>query len=102
MNEILIIRDLYKTYNNGPQQVNVIKGINLQVKTGEIVVIIGPSGVGKSTLMHLKGFGGLEKAQWHVESSTATSYEKCNDKKTKNYRPYYHPYYLWNSCRLLG
>jgi lipoprotein-releasing system ATP-binding protein len=59
MNEILSICNLHKTYNNGPQKVNVIKGIDLQVNTGEIVVIIGPSGVGKSTLMHL--IGGLDR-----------------------------------------
>lgn len=59
MSKILITKDLQKTYNNGPQKVEVIKGIDLEVSTGEVVVIIGPSGVGKSTLMHV--IGGLDK-----------------------------------------
>jgi lipoprotein-releasing system ATP-binding protein len=59
MSNILITKDLQKTYNNGPQKVEVIKGIDLEVSTGEVVVIIGPSGVGKSTLMHV--IGGLDK-----------------------------------------
>jgi lipoprotein-releasing system ATP-binding protein len=59
MNKILITENVYKTYQNGPQKVEVIKGIHLEVNTGEIVVIIGPSGVGKSTLLHL--VGGLDK-----------------------------------------
>lgn len=59
MSKILITKDLQKTYNNGPQKVEVIKGIDLEVNTGEVVVIIGPSGVGKSTLMHV--IGGLDK-----------------------------------------
>ena len=41
------VSDLYKSYG----QDEVLKGINLTVKSGEIVVIIGPSGTGKSTLL---------------------------------------------------
>jgi lipoprotein-releasing system ATP-binding protein len=59
MSKILITKNLQKTYNNGPQKVEVIKGIDLEVNIGEVVVIIGPSGVGKSTLMHV--IGGLDK-----------------------------------------
>jgi len=58
MNNILNIKDLCKTYQTGPQEVEVLKNINLDLVTGEIVVIMGPSGVGKSTLLHL--IGGLD------------------------------------------
>jgi lipoprotein-releasing system ATP-binding protein len=50
--------DIYKTYTNGPQPIEVIKGIDLIVIEGELIVIMGPSGVGKSTLLHL--IGGLD------------------------------------------
>ena len=59
MSKLLITRNLVKTYTNGPQEVNVLKGIDLEINRGEMAVIIGPSGVGKSTLLHL--VGGLDK-----------------------------------------
>jgi lipoprotein-releasing system ATP-binding protein len=58
-NTILHVDDLTKTYQSGPQSVEVLKGVNLEILRGEIVVIMGPSGVGKSTLLHL--IGGLDK-----------------------------------------
>jgi lipoprotein-releasing system ATP-binding protein len=59
MSSILTTHALCKTYVSGPQEVEVLKGIDLEVSVGEIVVIMGPSGVGKSTLLHL--IGGLDR-----------------------------------------
>ncbi len=53
--EIIRVEDLHKTYFSGPVQVEVLKGVSLKVRAGEVVVIKGPSGVGKSTLLHLIG-----------------------------------------------
>jgi len=53
--KIIELKDVYKTYNSGPQAVEVLKGINLKISKGEVVGIMGPSGVGKSTLLHLIG-----------------------------------------------
>ncbi|MCA8988174.1 MAG: ABC transporter ATP-binding protein [Planctomycetaceae bacterium] len=46
---------LDKTYRKGPEEVNVLKGVNMDVRKGEFLSIIGRSGSGKSTLLHLLG-----------------------------------------------
>lgn len=58
-NIILQAINLEKLYINGGQELRVLKEINLAVEKGEFLSIIGPSGVGKSTLLHL--LGGLDK-----------------------------------------
>ena len=44
-----------KAYLIGDENVEVLKGVNLEVKTGEFVIIQGPSGSGKTTLLNLIG-----------------------------------------------
>jgi lipoprotein-releasing system ATP-binding protein len=48
-------RGLEKRYVDGPAVVEVLRGLDLEIRSGERVAIIGESGVGKSTLLHLLG-----------------------------------------------
>jgi putative ABC transport system ATP-binding protein len=52
------ITRLHKTYQRGPEQVDVLHGIDLDIDAGDFVALMGPSGSGKSTLLHL--IGGLD------------------------------------------
>ncbi len=49
------VRDVYKIYNPGENQVNALDGVSLTIDEGEFVAIIGQSGSGKSTLMNMLG-----------------------------------------------
>jgi putative ABC transport system ATP-binding protein len=54
------IRDLVKVYRLGKVEVQALRGLNMDVKAGELISIIGPSGSGKTTLLNI--VGGLDQA----------------------------------------
>ena len=58
MNNLLEIKNLYKNYQTINEEINVLKNINFKLKKGELLALVGPSGVGKSTLLSI--ISGLE------------------------------------------
>ncbi len=55
MKEFIRVEQLFKSFGNGAKQVEVLKGIDLSFAQGERVAIVGASGVGKTTLLHILG-----------------------------------------------
>ncbi len=53
--ELLVAQGLEKEYRIGPEPVRVLRGVHLAVGQGEVVSLVGASGVGKSTLLYLLG-----------------------------------------------
>ena len=55
MNEVLRLENITRRYKEGEGQLEVFSGLNLSLKAGEIVALVGQSGAGKSSLLHIAG-----------------------------------------------
>lgn len=56
---LLQVQDLQKAYRLGRTRIEVLRGVDLELRRGEFVAVLGASGAGKSTLLHL--LGGLDR-----------------------------------------
>src|SRR5438128_2993077 len=65
---LLAARDLHKTYRKNADQVRVLRGLDLEVQAGEFACVVGASGSGKSTMLHLLGtLDRPDKGEIHLE-----------------------------------
>ncbi len=55
MQDFIALNDIHKTYGKGESAFEALKGINLEIKQGEFIALMGPSGSGKSSLANILG-----------------------------------------------
>jgi len=84
MSDLISCRGLVKRYRSGSRHVEVLRGLDLAVRRGEMVGIVGESGVGKSTLLHL--LGGLDSADGGTYSFNGTDVEAMSPKERAAFR----------------
>jgi len=74
----LDIRDIWKSYTlRNKKKVEVLKGLNLQVKQGDMVAVMGPSGSGKTTLLNIiSGVDRPDKGSVYIEGNCVSDMNK--------------------------
>lgn len=82
--ELIQLKNIVKSYQNGDQELQVLKGVDLTVYEGEFVAIMGPSGSGKSTLMNIIGL--LDRPTSGDYRLNGTQVELLNDRKLAKVR----------------
>lgn len=80
----LEIHDLKKSFGNGTNKTQVLKGIDFSVDKGEICVLLGPSGSGKSTLLNI--IGGIDQADGGYISIQGEKTANMREKALTGYR----------------
>ena len=82
--DIIQIKDLYKTYDEGSIEVHAVNGISLTVAEGEFTAIVGPSGSGKTTLLNM--IGGLDRPTGGEVIINGTEITKLSSRELINFR----------------
>lgn len=81
---MISIRQLHKTYHRGTESVEAVRAIDLDIDKGEFVVILGPSGGGKSTLLNL--IGGIDRPTSGTVTINGFALEKASEESLTRFR----------------
>ncbi len=84
MGKIISAKNVTKIYDTGGNKVTAIEKMSFEINEGEFVVILGPSGAGKTTILNL--LGGMDTLTSGNLISSGVSLKKISDKDLTNYR----------------
>jgi lipoprotein-releasing system ATP-binding protein len=76
--------DVHKSFQTGAETLHVLKGVDIGIRRGEMVSVVGASGVGKSTLLHI--LGALDRPTKGKVRLDTTDVFDLNDKKLAHFR----------------
>jgi lipoprotein-releasing system ATP-binding protein len=82
--DLLVANNIAKKFRSGDTYLEVLKGVSLSIKAGQLGVLTGPSGSGKSTLLYI--LGGLEKPDSGQILFDNESVESFSDERIDSYR----------------
>lgn len=78
------LTDIHKTYNLGGEEITALNHINLHIKEGDFVAIIGKSGSGKSTLLNVLGLLDDYNGQYILDGIDVSNFKSNQLAKTRN------------------
>ena len=81
---MISVRQLHKTYHRGEEAIHALRGIDLEIEKGEFIVILGPSGGGKSTLLNM--LGGIDRPTSGAVTINGFELEKANEEALTLFR----------------
>ncbi len=84
MNDFIVFNNVKKTYKIGDIEINASDGVDFKIDKGEFVVIVGPSGAGKTTILNL--LGGMDKATSGKILVDGKDVAKYGEKELTQYR----------------
>ena len=78
------LKDVTKTYTMGEVEIKAVDGVSFPIEKGEFVVIVGPSGAGKTTVLNI--LGGMDKPTSGTITVDGTDISKFKEKELTKYR----------------
>ena len=81
---MIYLKNIVKKYKSGNEEISALNGISIEIKSGELTVILGPSGSGKSTMLNL--LGGMDRPTSGQILINDEDLSVFSDKQLTNYR----------------
>lgn len=82
---MITLKGVHKSYQTGQNSLHVLKGIDLEIKEGEFVSIMGSSGSGKSTMLNILGIlDNYDEGEYHLNGTLVRNMNEKNAAKYRN------------------